>query len=55
MNPRYQEWTRYIFDHEIRDPAWYFDLHAPKFVATLTEYADLLCLTFSRSGEDLTA
>ena len=53
MHPRYQEWIRYVFDHPVNDPQWYFDLDAPGFEATQEDYADLIRETFSRSGEDL--
>jgi hypothetical protein len=55
MHPRYQEWIRYVFDREVRDPEWYFDLRAPRFAATDEDYADLLRETFSSSAESLRA
>jgi hypothetical protein len=53
MHPRYSEWIRYVFDHPVNDPQWYFDVDAPGFEATQEDYADLIRETFSRSGEDL--
>jgi hypothetical protein len=53
MHPRYQDWIRYVFDHPVNDPQWYFDVDAPSFEATEEDYADLIRETFLRSGEDL--
>jgi hypothetical protein len=53
MHPRYQEWIRYVFDHPVKDPQWYFDVDAPGFEATEEDYAELIRETFSRSGDDL--
>jgi hypothetical protein len=53
MHSRYQEWIQYVFNHPVNDPQWYFDLDAPDFRAAEEDYADLICETFSRAGDDL--
>jgi len=53
MHPQYQEWLRYVFDHPVSDPHWYFDVNALSFEATQADYAQLIRETFERSGEDL--
>jgi hypothetical protein len=55
VNPRYQEWLKYVFDHEVKDPQWYFyDDDAAKFEASPIEIAELIGQTFLRAGKDLT-
>jgi hypothetical protein len=29
----FDEWVRHVFDHEVREPQWYFDLDAPFWAA----------------------
>ncbi|MBI3414888.1 MAG: hypothetical protein HY043_06125 [Verrucomicrobia bacterium] len=56
MNPRYQEWLKYVFDHEVTYPEWYFstdDSDCSNFGASDSETAELIELTFRRAGEDL--
>ncbi|HYG21453.1 MAG TPA: hypothetical protein VEH04_01640 [Verrucomicrobiae bacterium] len=53
MHTRYQEWIRYVFDHPVSDRPWYFNINAPVFEATQADYAQLICETFVRSGQDL--
>jgi hypothetical protein len=55
MNPRYQEWLKHVFDHEVRNREWYFDEDKPEFEASPVEIAELLGQTFLRAGKDLTA
>ena len=54
MNSRYQEWLKHVFDHEVKDPQWYFDAEAPEFKASPIEITELLGQTFFRAGKDLT-
>ena len=42
-----------MFDHEVTDPQWYFDLDAPEFSNTDEENVELIRETFSRAGQDL--
>ncbi len=53
MHPRYREWLDFVFDHEVSEPQWYFDLGAPCFDATEEEEVELIRETFTRSGGDL--
>jgi hypothetical protein len=57
MNSRYQEWLKYVFDHEDRGhllPQWYRDDDAPSFEASDDEIVDLISQTFRNAGKDLT-
>ena len=40
MNRRYQEWLKYIFDHEVKDPQWYFGDGVPEFQASPIEISE---------------
>ena len=53
MHPRYHDWLKYVFDHEVADPQWYFNSDAPCFATTPQESCELLKLTFQRAGTDL--
>ncbi len=53
MSPRYQDWLKHVFDHEVKDPCWYFEEDAPKFPAPPAEMVELLSQTFHSSGRDL--
>jgi hypothetical protein len=53
MNTRYQEWLKHVFDHEVKDPQWYFDADAPEFEASPIEITELIGQTFLRAGKDL--
>jgi hypothetical protein len=53
MNSRYQEWLKHIFDHEVSEPAWHFEMDAPEFKASSTEITELIGQTFRSAGEDL--
>lgn len=53
MSSRYQEWLIHVFDHEVKDPQWYFDIDAPEFSASPTEITELLSRTFLHAGKDL--
>ncbi len=56
MNPRYQEWLKHVFDHEIKYPLpqWYWDEDAPSFEASDDEMTELISQTFRNAGKDLT-
>jgi hypothetical protein len=56
MNPRYQEWLKYVFDHEVADklPQWYYAEDAPVFEASDDEMTELISQTFLSAGKDLT-
>jgi hypothetical protein len=56
VNPRYQEWLKHIFDHEVevKKPQWYFGEDAPAFEASDDEITKLLGQTFLNAGKDLT-
>ena len=55
MNSRYREWVTHVFDHEVKNPQWYFyDDNAPKFETSSVEIAELIGQTFLRAGKDLT-
>ena len=55
MNPRYREWLKHVFDHEVKNPQWYFcDDNAPGFEASPIKIAELIGQTFLRAGKDLT-
>jgi hypothetical protein len=56
MNPRYQEWLKYVFDHEVADklPQWYYAEDAPVFEASDYEMTELISQTFQNAGKDLT-
>jgi hypothetical protein len=54
MNPRYQDWLKHIFDHEVKEPQWYFGENAPAFEASDDEITELLGQTFLNAGKDLT-
>jgi hypothetical protein len=56
MNPRYQEWLKYVFDHEVADklPQWYYAEDAPVFEASDDEMTELISQTFLNAGKDLT-
>jgi hypothetical protein len=53
VNARYQEWLKHIFDHEVKEHQWYFEMDAPGFEASPTELVELIGQTFLRSGKDL--
>ena len=56
MNPRYQEWLKHIFDHEVGGhllPQWYWDDDAPVFEAPDEEIIELIKQTFQNAGKDL--
>jgi hypothetical protein len=55
MNPRYQEWLKQVFDHEVKEMArqWYFDDGFLKFEASPGVMTELLGQTFLRAGIDL--
>lgn len=52
MNSRYEEWLKHVFDHEVKEPQWYFSEDAPHFVAEPTEIVELLGQTFLHAGKD---
>lgn len=53
MKDRYDEWIAHVFDHKVTDPAWFFDINAPDFVAGPEEIARLIARTCTRCGTDL--
>jgi hypothetical protein len=53
MHPRYSEWITHVFDHPVTRLEWYHEWDGPDFEASDEEIADLICETFTRSGEDL--
>ena len=53
MNPRYQEWLDHVFNHEVKNPQWHFDLDAPTFEASDDEITELMTQTFLNAGNDL--
>jgi hypothetical protein len=53
MSSRYQEWLKYLFDHEVKERAWYWEDGAPGFHASPAELTNLITETFSSSGKDL--
>jgi hypothetical protein len=54
VNSRYQKWLKHIFDHEVKDPQWYFETTAPEFESSPTEITELIGQTFLCAGKDLT-
>ncbi len=50
---RFESWIRYFFDHEVRDPEWYWDTDAPDFEVTAEEGVELITATFQKAGECL--
>ncbi len=53
MHSRYDEWLNFVFDHEVADPAWHWNIDYPVFTASEEEYAILIENTFSNAGRDL--
>ena len=55
MSSRYQEWLKYIFDHEVTDklPQWYYAEDAPVFETSDDEMTELIGQTFLCAGKDL--
>jgi hypothetical protein len=55
MNPRYQEWLSYIFNHEVeaQKPQWYSSADVPTFEASDNEMTELIGQTFLNAGKDL--
>lgn len=53
MHPRYQEWLKFVFDHQASEPEWYFDIDAPEFDSTEDDDVELITDTFNRAHEDL--
>jgi hypothetical protein len=53
MPPRYRNWLTHVFDHPVRDPAWFFDANAPYFDAPSDELVELITYTFLNCGRDL--
>lgn len=53
MPPRYRNWLTHVFDHPVRDPAWFFDMDAPRFDAPSDEIVGLVTHTFLNCGQDL--
>lgn len=53
--PRYSEWLRYLFDHEIEPglPEWYWRDNAPVFEAAPAEIVELWIATMKNAGADL--
>ena len=45
------EWVAYVFDREVSDPAWHFDLNAPLLEISPTRAAELISETFEHAGE----
>jgi hypothetical protein len=31
INPSFEEWVRYLFDHPVTDPAWYWDINRERW------------------------
>lgn len=53
MHPAYDQWLTHVFAHDVTTPQWHFtDTYTP-FDGTDADYAELLTLTFTRSGTDL--
>lgn len=50
---RYSEWLTHVFDHEVAEPEWFFDIHAPGFEASDREITELFICTMKNSGRDL--
>jgi hypothetical protein len=53
MKDRYDEWIAHVFEHQVTDPAWFFDLDAPDFEGEPEEIARLVERTCSCSGADI--
>ena len=53
MRPRYQEWLQFVFDHEVSNPQWHFDIESPSFDSTEQDDVELIREAFTCSGEDL--
>lgn len=50
---RYSEWLTHVFDHEVTDPQWFFDIYAPDFSASDREITELFTHTMQNCGQDL--
>jgi len=50
---RYPEWLTHVFDHEVTEPNWFFDVDEPEFRASDRELAELFSITMKNSGRDL--
>jgi len=48
---RYPNWRSHVFDHPVRDPAWFFDLDAPGFDATADELVELITHTMLKCDD----
>jgi hypothetical protein len=55
VNSRYQKWLEHCFNHEVKDPLWYFETEALEFEAPPAEIIELIGRTFRLSGKDLKA
>jgi hypothetical protein len=53
LNALYQEWLHHVFDHEVKEPQWYFETDAPEFKVSPVEITELISQTFRSAGEDL--
>ncbi len=53
MDPRYSDWIAHVFDHPVSRLEWDDEGEEPAFEASDEEIADLICETFTRSGNDL--
>jgi len=53
MHSRYTEWINFVFDHPVEESAWYWDIDYPMFEGSEEDYVELIRLTFTNSGNDL--
>ena len=45
------EWVAYVFDHDVTDPAWHFDINAPYINLAPAAAAQLISEAFENGGE----
>lgn len=53
MIDHYQKWINHVFKHPVLEPQWYFDIDAPNFEVSNTEFVFLFIKTMLRCGIDL--
>lgn len=47
----FAEWITYVFDHDVTDPAWHFQIHTPDPKVSPARAAEFISETFERSGD----
>jgi hypothetical protein len=49
----YRNWLSHVFDHPVRDPAWFFELDVPAFDVPADELVELITHAMLNCGNDL--